>query len=162
MSRLKLSAGGKKMLWMVLIMLFAGSGGSKPLTTELFLRGYSIIPTPQKVLLESGDLEFGDSWAYNAQVPEGHAAVRSLLKDLRDFHSVDLKQATTESKKLIVLSVTGDTVKTAAGPEIDRQAYRLKIAPARPLLHDCSRRKHRAGKMAAAAGSDGRAICQGE
>jgi hypothetical protein len=103
MSQTILDRAGKKILWIVVIVLFASAGVSRPLTTELFMRGYSVIPTPQRVQSESGDIQFDDGWGYSAQAREGQPALRSLVRDLKDFHSIDLKQATPAGTKLIFI-----------------------------------------------------------
>ncbi len=122
---------GKWILWITVVAFLASTGVSRPFTTELFMRGYSVIPTPQKVKLENDDVEFGPAWAYSSQLPAGEHALRSLLADLKEFHSIDLDQAASASKKVIALSVADGTVKTGAGAQIDRQAYRMKITPSR-------------------------------
>src|SRR5262245_20664864 len=64
--------------------------------TELFLRGYSALPAPQKVVLPGGDIEFNDSWTYESgRIARDHIAVRSLLKDLREFHQVELNPSSS-------------------------------------------------------------------
>ncbi len=103
---------------------------AKPPPTELFLRAYSVIPTPQKVLLQAEDIEFDTSWSYNvAQLAPNHIALRSLLNDLKEFHSIDLKPASSRSTKVIRLSVVKGAVQSGLAPENERQAYRLKITP---------------------------------
>ncbi|NWG12770.1 MAG: beta-N-acetylhexosaminidase [Acidobacteria bacterium] len=112
-------------------LLAAGAAWGKPLPTELFLRGYSVIPAPQNVALQDRDIEFGPNWNYRAKVAPDHIAIRTLLADLQTFHGIDLKPADPQSKDVIWLSVAGGSVKTGADPAIDKQAYRLKIAPGR-------------------------------
>jgi N-acetyl-beta-hexosaminidase len=98
--------------------------------TELFLRGYSVIPSPQKVELQAGDIEFDGSWAYDAShIAADHVAVRSLLGDLREFHLLELRPASAQAKNVVRLSVVKGAVKTGDDPEIEKQGYRLKIAP---------------------------------
>src|SRR5512138_3209685 len=55
--------------------------------TELFMRGYSVIPSPQKVQLSGADIDFGPGWSYDTTLPASHFAVRTLLADLKEFHS---------------------------------------------------------------------------
>ncbi|MBI3681748.1 MAG: beta-N-acetylhexosaminidase [Acidobacteria bacterium] len=117
-------------MWKALPVCFltAAVAWSQPPATPLWLRGYSVIPTPQKVELEPGDVEFNGSWGYRADgVAANHIAVRSLLKDLREFHSIDLRPA--GATNIIRLSVRKGTVATPGDPEIHPQGYRLKIAP---------------------------------
>ena len=99
----------------------------EPLPTDLFLRGYSVIPTPQKVKVEEENIRFDGSWVYDAiNIDENHIAIRTLLKDLKNFYSLELKSGSSR-KKVIRLSVKAGTVKTGADPERDKQSYRLKI-----------------------------------
>jgi len=98
--------------------------------TELFLRGYSVIPTPQKVELRDGEIGFNESWVYDTRgIAKAHIAVRSLLRDLQEFHRIELRPASTQAKNVIRLSAAKGSVKTGADAEIEKQGYRLKIAP---------------------------------
>lgn len=98
--------------------------------TALFLRGYSVIPAPQQVELQSGDIEFNESWGYDAGgLAKDQPAIRSLLRDLQEFHAIDLKPASGQTKNVIRLAVTKGAVKTGADPEIDKQGYLLKLMP---------------------------------
>ena len=98
--------------------------------TDLFLRGYSVIPTPQQVELQNGEVEFNASWVCDPGTLSGnHPAVRSLLQGLKEFHAIELKTAGSQNENVIRLSVAKGTVKTGNDPEIDRQGYLLKITP---------------------------------
>jgi hexosaminidase len=98
--------------------------------TELFLRGYSVIPTPQKVELQSNDIEFDETWVYHAgNIGGDHIAIRSLLRDLKDFHRIELKPSGSQEKRSIRLAVSKDAVEAGTDPEIEKQGYRLRIAP---------------------------------
>ena len=85
------------------------------LPTPLWLRGYSVIPTPRSVQLATGDITLDDTWA--ATGPEG-IALTTLRRDLA------LRGA---SGKTVRLSVQPGTVATRAAPEVYAQAYRLRI-----------------------------------
>jgi hexosaminidase len=98
--------------------------------TELFLRGYSVIPTPQKVELQDGEIEFNDSWVYDAtRIAQGHIAVRSLIRDLQEFYRIELRPASNQAKNVIRLSIEKGATRAGADAEIEKQGYRLKIAP---------------------------------
>jgi hexosaminidase len=115
---------------LLLCLQFFAATETPETPTELFLRGYSVIPTPQKVELQSGDIELDDTWVYDAgKIAGDHIAARSLLRDLKDFHLIDLKPAGNQAKKTIRLAVAKGAVNTGSDPEIERQGYRLKIAP---------------------------------
>ncbi len=112
------------------LILFTLTPASAQPPTELFLRGYSVLPAPQKVELQSGDLEFNDGWGYDAsKITKDHIATRSLLRDLQEFHRIELRTATNQTKNVIHLSVIKGAVQTGTDAELEKQGYRLKIAP---------------------------------
>ncbi|MCC6539187.1 MAG: beta-N-acetylhexosaminidase [Bryobacterales bacterium] len=95
--------------------------------TPLWLRGYSVIPTPQRVTLGAGDIAIDTDWRLDAaSLPASHIAVRTLRQDLRAFHGWELKPA---ASRVIRLSVRPDAVPVDGNREVAPQAYRLSIAP---------------------------------
>jgi hypothetical protein len=89
-----------------------------------------VIPSPQTVALRSGDLQFDDSWTLDSgRIASNHIAVRTLLRDLQEFHSIDLKRTAVKGARVIRLSVKMGTVQSGADAEIDRQGYALKLTP---------------------------------
>jgi hexosaminidase len=115
---------------LLLALAFFAAPDIRQAPTELFLRGYSVLPTPQKVELHGADVEFDETWSYDARtLPADHIAVRSLLRDLKDFHLIELKPGGSGAKKVIRLAVSQDTVKTGSDPELKKQGYRLKLEP---------------------------------
>ncbi|MEK7830919.1 MAG: beta-N-acetylhexosaminidase, partial [Acidobacteriota bacterium] len=125
---MKISAAFLPGLLALLLFTFTSAIAQPP--TELFLRGYSVLPSPQKVELQSGDIEFNDAWVYDAgKIAKDHIAVRSLLRELQEFHRIELRAATNQPKNVIHLSVAKGTVQTGDDPELAKQGYRLKIAP---------------------------------
>ncbi len=116
------------LLLSLIFVVIAPANTQQP--TELFVRGYSVIPTPQKVDLQGSEIEFNDSWGYDAgKIARDHIAVRSLLRDLQEFHLIELRPAPSQAKNVIRLSVVKGAVQTGADAEIEKQGYRLKIAP---------------------------------
>ena len=112
------------------LILLAVTPAAAQQPTELFLRGYSVIPTPQRVELQDGEIEFNDSWVYDAgRIAKDHIAVRSLLRDLQEFHRIELRPASNQARNVIRLSVAKGAARAGADPEIEKQGYRLKIAP---------------------------------
>ncbi len=94
--------------------------------TDLWLRGYSVIPTPQRVQLSAGEVFLDGLWGLDAgKLGDKHIAVRTLLEDAAEFHQLSLRRGA--AGKVIRLAVAPGTVKTGREPEIDRQAYRLRI-----------------------------------
>jgi hexosaminidase len=101
---------------------------AQPPATPLWLRGYSVIPSPMKVTLDKDDVELNSAWHWNAgALPPNGIAVRTLVQDFAQFHSVELSPGS--SGNLIRLAVRPDTVRGPADPELRRQAYRLQISP---------------------------------
>jgi hexosaminidase len=113
------------------IIAVAAAARTAQSPTDLFLRGYCAIPTPRNVTLSPEDVEFSASWALLAEVPESHTAVRSLAGDLETFHAIRLRPASLSTARVIRLAVARGTVDTGDDPEIDKQGYRLTIAPDR-------------------------------
>ncbi|MGE0128292.1 MAG: beta-N-acetylhexosaminidase [Blastocatellales bacterium] len=119
-----------RIVFLFSLILVAATSAAAQQPTELFLRGYSVIPTPQKVELQDGDIEFNDSWVYDAGgIAKDHIALRSLLRDLREFHRIELRPASAQAKNVIRLSVVKGAARAGADAEIEKQGYRLKIAP---------------------------------
>ena len=50
-----------KLHHLALALVAAGLVLAQPAPTDLYLRGYSVVPTPQKVALAGGDLRIDDS-----------------------------------------------------------------------------------------------------
>ncbi len=95
--------------------------------SELWLRGYSVIPSPRTVRLDGGDVILSDQWRLDAGTAgNSHIAARTLHGDLESFHQLVLKSGAA-SQPAIRLSVRAGAVTTGAGPEMDRQAYRLRV-----------------------------------
>jgi hexosaminidase len=115
---------------LILIALSTMPGVTAQQLTDLFLRGYSVIPTPQKVTLDGADIEFNDSWFYETgQIAKEHIAVRSLLRDLEEFHRLQLRPAASQAKNVIRLSIAKGAVRTGTDEAIEKQGYRLKVSP---------------------------------
>jgi len=115
----------------VLVALGFGATLSAATPTELFLRGYAVVPTPRQVELGKQDIVLDGSWALEAAGrPAQDTAVGSLTSDLDTFHGLKLGPA-KGAKRLIRLSVREGAVKVESplDPEIVPQGYRLSIKP---------------------------------
>jgi len=109
-----------------LLMLSAVCAAQPP--TELWLRGYSVIPTPRQVRLSGRTIELDEGWRVDAGgLKPQHIAVRALLQDAADFHG--LRLGLGAGPRRIRLLVAPGSVATHAEPELDRQAYRLRLQP---------------------------------
>ena len=105
-----------------LFLLLPAAGGE---LTPLRQRGYAVVPTPQKVNLEAGDILFGEDWTVTGEA--GSIAHRFLLADAAAFHRIRLRSGPGAGKE-VRLAVRANTVATGGDSMIDRQAYRLHIA----------------------------------
>ena len=118
---------GGSLAMSVCVLALASTAGRLP--TDLFMRGYSVIPTPQKVSLQPGDVDFGGSWSLRIAVAADHPAVRILTGDLETLHATRLQSPPAGNERVVRLAVEPGTVETGDDPEIGRQAYRLRIGP---------------------------------
>ncbi len=108
----------------LLAILLTGFLFGQPAPTDLYLRGYSVIPSPQKVSLHDGDVRIDESWSIDG--PAGNIATRWLISDFASFHSLTLGGAASGGQKVITLRVQPGAV-AAAPKETASQAYRLDI-----------------------------------
>ncbi|MFQ6049266.1 MAG: glycoside hydrolase family 20 zincin-like fold domain-containing protein, partial [Phycisphaerae bacterium] len=96
--------------------------------TELRARGYSLIPTPQRLELQETDLTVEPTWGLTLQnVDRDDIAVQTLLAGLRD-HGLEL-QGTADAASQFRLAIRQDAVTTNTDPERQAQAYLLQMRP---------------------------------
>lgn len=111
---------------LLLLVLTAGALAGQPPATDLWARGYAVIPTPQRVTLGAGEIPFDSSWTLVADgVQPDHIAIRSLQSDLRQFHRLMLRGGA--GGKVLRLAVRKGTVNTGADADIHPQGYRLTV-----------------------------------
>jgi len=116
----------KNMHWILILLLCAVQANAQTVT-DLWARGYSVIPTPQSVKLSGGDVVLDGSWLIDAsKLGQQDIAYRSLVKDAAEFHGLRLRPGS--AGKVIRLAVIPGTVATKVAPEIDEQAYRLHVS----------------------------------
>lgn len=113
-----------------LLLCFGLLAGEAP-PTPLYLAGYPVIPTPQKVELAGGEVVFGPAWRLEAGDLSKHIAARWLVSELKSFHSIDLTPAARAGARTIRLAIVKNTVPVTGDPELGEQAYRLRITPQR-------------------------------
>lgn len=104
---------------------------AQPVT--LWSPAYSVVPAPQRVQWLDGEVVLDESWTVipEATGPE-HIVVRSLLRDLADFHGLHLELSRAGQKakvKAIWLRVEPGTVRPPVDPRVWPQAYRLEVEP---------------------------------
>lgn len=111
-----------------LLLLTCCLGQAKPSPTDLFLRGYSVLPSPQRVTLQEKEVIFDETWVYEGnKLLADSISWRSLKRDLQEFHSLELTGRAHKDAQRIILEIAPGTVNTGQGAELDRQAYRLTI-----------------------------------
>jgi len=109
----------------IALLLIAAQAHSQNVT-ELWTRGYSVVPAPRTVRLTDGDVVFDARWTLDDTKPgANHIAVRSLVRDMAEFHSLSLRRGASGTS--VRLAVSAGAVATKSEPEVDAQAYRLVI-----------------------------------
>ena len=97
--------------------------------TELWARGYCVMPTPQQVSLKAGDVVLDAGWALRLDgVGRDDIAVRTLCKELQVDHGLGLS-SDAQAKRAIVLAVRAGAVDTGGEELVQRQGYVLRVAP---------------------------------
>ncbi len=104
-------------------------------SSPLFARGYTVIPTPQKVTLKPNDFEFSSGWrlALGSGVNSNDIAVQSLSDSLLERFHLRLGSSSTGSGT-VRLVITPNSVSPAAVTDSDKsaiaeQAYRIQLTP---------------------------------
>ena len=120
------------MFYRVVLLAFGlAMAAAAQLPTELWLRGYSVIPTPRHVRLMPREIPVDATWTLDSgPLGDSHIASRTLRRDFADFHGLSLRSGSNASA-VIRLAIRAGAVATKADREIDRQAYLLRIQPGR-------------------------------
>lgn len=93
--------------------------------TDLRARGYALIPAPQEVRLEGGDVAVDGSWAIISEAGAGHIAARRLSEGARELHGLEFRGS--GPGRLLLRVQPGAAAAAAAA--VASQAYRIRIAP---------------------------------
>ncbi|HET7100642.1 MAG TPA: glycoside hydrolase family 20 zincin-like fold domain-containing protein, partial [Terriglobia bacterium] len=121
--------------WVCLLVVAAGFAPLLRAATpsDLYLRGYNLIPAPQKIELKSGDLQFDSGWRLETGkgVKADDVAVESLKEGLETRHGITLE--TRGRGKAIALEIRPGSVEIGEATDKDRksleeQAYKLEIS----------------------------------
>jgi hypothetical protein len=118
----------------MLSLLLVSRAAQGQSTSPLAARGYSVLPVPQKVLLNGPDFEFGERWQLRLEsgVKPDDDAIKSLTEGLQSrFH---LKLATSGTAGLIHLRLAAGSVAIGEAtdsnrPALAEQAYHLVLKP---------------------------------
>lgn len=112
-----------------LLLWFCAISHAAPIATELWRRGYSVIPTPQEVHIQDEDITFDNTWTVDCTtIGKDHIAARTLLDELLVQCRMYLRTGSA-TNRVIRLSIKPGVISSGLGPEIDRQAYVLQIQP---------------------------------
>ena len=108
-------------------------------TSPLFARGYTVLPSPQKVHLGAKDFEFTHGWRLElgTGVKPGDIAVQDLRERLEE--RFQLKLDGSENAPVLHLAVASDAVTTGPTTDADKaalaqQAYRIQLTAERVTI----------------------------
>src|SRR6267378_8304395 len=107
--------------------------------TALWLRGYAILPAPQKVALDGGDFPFGSDWQLQLGpgVAPSDQPVTTLQSGLRRTHGWDLPAArggNAREEKILRLELRPGAAAAGTRPAIGRQAYLIELGSTRVIV----------------------------
>ena len=118
----------------------AAFGMASAIGSPLFIRGYNVLPAPQKVSLAPRDAEFTRDWRVRveASVAPADVAVASFKEGLADRFHLSLKPAVEDraATRIVSLSIGPGSVVVGHAADRDRaalaeQAYRIVLTPSR-------------------------------
>jgi hexosaminidase len=118
--------------WSMTFAFLLPGGASVSATSPLYVRGYTVIPEPQKVQLKGSDFEFDNGW--RLELGEGvkgdDAAIESLKDQLTQRYQLSL--ATRGRGKGVALVIHPGLVEIGQATDRDKaalaeQAYRLEL-----------------------------------
>jgi len=101
-------------------------GQDAPFLTPLRARGFSLIPSPQRVDLGERNIIIDGSWAVVTDTGEDDIAFKRLTEGSAELHGLLFAR---KGKKKILLSVMPGTVKGSDDPAINEQGYLFKVTP---------------------------------
>ncbi len=122
----------KSLLVVAMLGYFCSSGLSQTVS-PLLARGYTVIPQPQKVSLEAGDISFGEGWQLrlDPSVPANDVAVEALREELlQRFHiSLDVHGSSSGvlSLRIGAGSVPIGKAQDSGKSALEEQAYRIDL-----------------------------------
>jgi hypothetical protein len=129
-----LSAKKAKCLWAcnIAIAFLLPGGASASATSPLYVRGYTVIPEPQKAELSGSDFEFNNGW--RLELGQGVEANDTAIESLKDqlTQRYQLSLATRGRGKVVALVIRPRLVEIGQATDRDKaalaeQAYRLEL-----------------------------------
>jgi hypothetical protein len=133
-----------KSLAIIFVFHFAAVCGCAATASPLFARGYTVLPSPQKVRLGARDFEFTQAWRLEsgAGIQSDDISVQSLQEQLQERFRLKLDgpgNAPTVHLAVTANAVTTGTTTDANQAAIAEQAYRIQLTPQRITITGNSR-----------------------
>jgi hexosaminidase len=120
----------------ILFLFFLAAPAGLTAASSLYLRGYTLIPEPQKAALRSADFQFDNTWriSFGPSVKANDIAPESLREQLNERYGVNL--ATRGEGKSIDLVIQPNSVQVGETTDPDKaavkeQAYQVELTPQR-------------------------------
>jgi len=126
-----------RLAWLVGALVVASAASSHAASASpLLVRGYTVIPEPQKVTLGGKDFELASPWRLELGpgVKADDVAVTGLGEGLRERFLFALSEGKVKGAGAIRLAIDPQAVEVGEARDRDRaalaeQAYRIKLAP---------------------------------
>lgn len=120
--------------WGITVLLLAAGTVHASDVSALYLRGYTVIPEPQRVELKSGDFQFDSGWHIDIGqgVKADDVAIESLKQQLAERYELRLEGG--GRGKAVALRIQPGSVEIGAATDANKavlaeQAYRLELGP---------------------------------
>lgn len=128
-----------KFLVAVLIFYLASASAYAATSSPLFARGYTVLPSPQRVHLGTNDFEFTHAWGLEtgAGIKPDDIAFQSLRERLQERFQLNLDGS--GNAPTVRLAVVPNAVSVGATTDgnkaaLAEQAYRIQLSPARVTI----------------------------
>jgi hexosaminidase len=129
--------GGLKAVAAIAILVCMCSTGNAQVVSALFARGYTVIPEPQRVVLEPEDFAFGENWhlQLGKSVSSKDIAVELLRSELATRFHVNLAEsAGPRDRDIVSLIILPGSVQIGDAQDKDKtaleeQAYQISLHP---------------------------------
>ena len=121
-------------VWSAAVLVVSAGGAYAAAPSRLYVRGYTVIPEPQKVELKGSDFVLDDGWRLEPGegVRANDIAMESLKEQLAERHGLNL--AGRGRAKVVELVIHPGAVEIGPATDLDKatlteQAYRLELSP---------------------------------
>src|SRR5580658_10416905 len=123
-------------VWNAAVLVVSAGGVLAAAPSPLYVRGYTVIPEPQRVELKGADFPFDDGWRLEPVegVRADDVAMASLKEQLAERYGLNL---TGRGKgRVVELVIHSGAVEIGPATDLDKaaladQAYRLELGPER-------------------------------